>query len=160
MPVSITCSAKILTFAIATFLFILVGIPCEFVMVPGVYILLPPQEVEVHSSCWVHRCIHSAAHSSKRFKLCLPLHYYAKVLVELEKKYRKWIQVRYGYVYQTNLLLENFLKISLKSFESFWLYIWVLVIWLLIVRQMVLRHMLPPMPMYKKTCVQKPPNVF
>ena len=58
--------------------------------------------------------------------------------------------MRYGYVYQTNLLLENFLKISLKSFESFWFYIWVLVIWLLIVRQMVLSHMLSPCLWIKK----------
>ena len=50
MPDNITCSPKIITFPIATFYFILVGVFCEFVIVPGVYILLPPQEVEVHSS--------------------------------------------------------------------------------------------------------------
>ena len=47
MPYSITCSTKILTLVIATFLFILVGILCEFAMVPGVSILLSPQEEEV-----------------------------------------------------------------------------------------------------------------
>ena len=58
MPYCITCSTKILTWAIALFLFILVGVVCEFAMVPGVYILLSPQEKEVHS----------ATRSSKRFK--------------------------------------------------------------------------------------------
>ena len=47
---SITCSTKILTLAIPTFLFILVGVFCEVVRVPGVYILLSPQEEEVHYS--------------------------------------------------------------------------------------------------------------
>ena len=50
MPYSITCSNKILTLAIAPFLFIFVGVICEFAMVPGVYILLSPQEEEVHYS--------------------------------------------------------------------------------------------------------------
>ena len=50
MPYSITCSTKTLTMAIATFLFILVCVLCEFAMVPGVYILLSPQEKEVHCS--------------------------------------------------------------------------------------------------------------
>ena len=35
---------------------------------PGVYILLSPQEKEIHSSFWVQTCTHSATHSSKRFK--------------------------------------------------------------------------------------------
>ena len=50
MPYSITCSTKIFTFAIEPLLVILVGALCEFAMVPGVYILLFPQEEEVHSS--------------------------------------------------------------------------------------------------------------
>ena len=50
MPSSITCSTKILTLAIAPFLFILVGVLCEFAMMSGVYILLFPQEEEVHYS--------------------------------------------------------------------------------------------------------------
>ena len=37
-----------ITSAIAPFLFILVGVFCEFALVPGVYILLSPQEEEVH----------------------------------------------------------------------------------------------------------------
>ena len=68
MSYSITCSTKILTLAIAPLLFILVDVLREFAMVPGVYILLSPQEEEVHYSSWGHRSTHSAAHSSKRFK--------------------------------------------------------------------------------------------
>ena len=41
---------KILTLNISTFLFILVGVLCKFTMVLGVYILLSPQEEEVHLS--------------------------------------------------------------------------------------------------------------
>ena len=107
--------------------------------------------------------VHIQQHINRKYlNRCLPLYYYAKVLVELKKKkkYKKWIQLRYAYAYQTNLLLKNFLKVSLKSFESFWFYIWVLVIWLFFVRQMVLSHLLPLMLMNKKTCVQRPPNVF
>ena len=47
---SVTCSTKILILAIAPFLFILVGVFCEVARVPGVYILLSPQEEEVHYS--------------------------------------------------------------------------------------------------------------
>ena len=57
MPSSIFCSTKSLTLAIAQFLFILVCILCEFAMVPGVSILLSPQEEEVHYFSWGHRCI-------------------------------------------------------------------------------------------------------
>ena len=72
MPFSITCSTKIHTLhtlAIVPFLFILVGVLCEFAMVPGVYILLSlqkkwyailPQSTDVYT--------HLAAHSSNRFK--------------------------------------------------------------------------------------------
>ena len=42
MPYCITCSTKILTLATAPFLFILVGVLCEFAMVPSGYILLSP----------------------------------------------------------------------------------------------------------------------
>ena len=50
MPHSITFSAKILTLAIAPISFVLAGAVCEFVLLPGVYILRPPQEEEMHSS--------------------------------------------------------------------------------------------------------------
>ena len=48
MSYRIFCFTAILTLAIAPFLFILVGAICELAIVPGVYILLPPQEDEVH----------------------------------------------------------------------------------------------------------------
>ena len=44
----IKCFIKILTLAIAPFLFILTGVIFEFDIVPGVYILLSPQEAEVY----------------------------------------------------------------------------------------------------------------
>ena len=49
---SIASSTKILTLTTAPFLFILVGAlsACEVAMVPGMYILLFPQEEEVHFS--------------------------------------------------------------------------------------------------------------
>ena len=70
MSYSIPSSTKILTLTTAPFLFILVGAQSvsQFAMVPGVYILLWPQESEVHSSFWRHRYTHSAAQLSKSFK--------------------------------------------------------------------------------------------
>ena len=65
---------KIFTLAIAPCLFILVGVFCEFAMVPVVYILLSPQEEEVHYSSCGYRCTHSAANSSKDLNLCLTFH--------------------------------------------------------------------------------------
>ena len=58
MSYRIICFTKILTLAIAPFLFILVGVVCEFAIVPGVYILLSPQEEG-------YRKTNSAAHLSK-----------------------------------------------------------------------------------------------
>ena len=55
MSYNSTCSTKILTSAIAPFFFISVGNLCEFFVVPDVYILLFPQEEEVHSSSWGDR---------------------------------------------------------------------------------------------------------
>ena len=54
MSYSVPSSTKILTLTTAPFLFISVGalFVCEFAMVPVVYILLCPQEEEVHSSSW------------------------------------------------------------------------------------------------------------
>ena len=48
MPYRIICFTTNLPLAIASFLFILVGVIFEFAIVPGVYILLSPQEEEVH----------------------------------------------------------------------------------------------------------------
>ena len=52
MPHCITSSAKTLTLAIPIipFLFILVGVLCGFAMKSGMFILLYPQEEEVHAS--------------------------------------------------------------------------------------------------------------
>ena len=49
---NISSSTKVLTLTTAPFLFISVGAlsVCEFAMVPGLDILLCPQEEEVHSS--------------------------------------------------------------------------------------------------------------
>ena len=51
MPYSIPSSTEIPTLATAPFLFILFGVQYvfEFAMVPGVYILLCPQEEKVNS---------------------------------------------------------------------------------------------------------------
>ena len=68
MPYSITCSTKILPLAIAPFLFISWHPLRICYGVSGVYILLSPQEEEVHSSSWGHRCTDTAVHSTKRFK--------------------------------------------------------------------------------------------
>ena len=66
MSYSTICSTKILTLAIAPFLFIS-WVPL-WICYGALYILLSPQEEDVHPSSWEHRCIHWAAHSSKRFK--------------------------------------------------------------------------------------------
>ena len=86
MSYSIPSSNEILTLTTAPILSISVGAlsVCEFAMVPRVYILLCPQEEEVHSSSWGHRYTHSAAQSSKRFKPLPVPNYYGKVIVELE----------------------------------------------------------------------------
>ena len=87
MPYSITSSIKTL---IASFLFILVSILYEFNMVPSVYILLSPQEGEVHSPYWRHRCTHSAAHSSKVFKPLSVITWLCQVIiVDMEKTQTK-----------------------------------------------------------------------
>ena len=59
-------STQILILALAPLVFISVSILCEFAMLPDVYILLFPQEEEVHSSSMRDRCKHLAVHSSKR----------------------------------------------------------------------------------------------
>ena len=86
MSYSVTCSTKILTFAIAPFLFIFVGMICEFAMVPEVYILLSPQEEEVHflpEGTDVH--IHVTMHHVTMPKLLLNW-----------KKHKQEIQLFYG----------------------------------------------------------------
>ena len=67
------------------FLFISVGVLCEFAMMPDVYILSSPQEKKYtlfpeETDEHIRQHIHQ-----KDLNLCLPLCYYAKVIVELEK---------------------------------------------------------------------------
>ena len=88
MSYSILGSTKILTLTTAPFLFISVSALSvfEFAMVPGVYILLCPQQEEVHFSSWVHRFIyiHFQQHNHwKDLNPCLSLYYYDKGIVEL-----------------------------------------------------------------------------
>ena len=101
------------------------------------------QEKEVYSSSWGCRCIHSAAHSSKRFKplstitwLCQSYCWTGKntnkefscpmVLIIKPNSPLKFQSV-FGY---DECLWEIF---SLLSFENFWFYIWVAVVWYLII---------------------------
>ena len=46
--------------------FVSVSILCKFAMLPDVYILLSPQEEEVHSSSWGNRGKRLVAYSPKR----------------------------------------------------------------------------------------------
>ena len=60
------------TLAIVPLLFVSDGVLCEFAMVPDMYILLFPQEEEVHSfflTAYGERCKNLAPHSQKHFKL-------------------------------------------------------------------------------------------
>ena len=86
MSQSITCSIKIFILAIAPFLLILVDFLCEFAMVLCVYILLSPQEEEVHYS---HECktdVHIQQHiHQKDLNLFLTSYGYSKVIDKLEK---------------------------------------------------------------------------
>ena len=152
--------------SIAPFLFILVGILCEFAMLPGVYILLTPQEEEVNSSTWGHRSTHSEIHSWKKFKLFLPLFYYAKVIVELEKHKQGikelncamlmvlviwWSSTsKFQFVFGfkeclSNLFLNNFWKIF-----GFILELGLYDMTFDFLTQMTWSHLLPLMPMNKK----------
>ena len=87
MPYSIPSSPKILTLPTAPFLFTLVGVLSvyEFTMASGVYIYCPfrkkrcallPEGTDVHIQQHIHQ---------KDLNFCLPLCYYGKVIVELEK---------------------------------------------------------------------------
>ena len=88
MSYRIICFTKILTLAIAPFLFILVGVVCEFAIVPGVYILLSPQEEG-------YRKTNSAAHLSK-----------IGLLLSWKKKYKKGIPLCYDVCKETKRHFE------------------------------------------------------
>ena len=124
MSYSISSSNEILTLTTAPIFSISVGAlsVCEFAMVPRVYILLCPQEEEVHSSSWGHGYTHSAAQSSKRFKPLPVSNYYGKVIVELEntqsdqealwKSYLFLISVNVWAIFSTPLLLTSKTKLD------------------------------------------------
>ena len=59
---TISLSTEILILAMVPLSFTLVDINCELAMLPDMYILLSPQEEEVHSSSWGDRCTHLEAH--------------------------------------------------------------------------------------------------
>ena len=80
MSYSITCSTKILTLAIALFLFISIGVLCEFAMVfysplRKSWTLLP-EGTDIHILQHIYQ---------KDLIFCLPLYYYAMVIFELGK---------------------------------------------------------------------------
>ena len=109
MPYIITCLTKSLTLAITPFLLILVGVLCEIAMMPGVEILLSPQEEKVHYFSWGHKCTH--------LNLCLKSYDYAKVIVEFEKTQTRksavlWDQVA---IWISNLFLVS-VNVSEQSF--------------------------------------------
>ena len=153
-----TRSTKILTLAIAWFLFIFVGVICEFVMVPGVYILLSPHEEEIYYSSWGPRCTHSAAHSSKRFKPLLRHVTMLRSLLNWKKTQTRNSAVlimrpssffKFQFVFGFNESLWEIF--SLLDFENFWLYIWVEVVYMTFysTTQMISSHSYP-MSMNKK----------
>ena len=85
MSYSIIFSTKILTLAIAPFLFILVGVLCEFAMMQGVYILLDPQEEGVHYFC-EGTDVHIQQHIHRKYlNLCLTSYQFAKVIMNWKK---------------------------------------------------------------------------
>ena len=133
MPYSITCSTKILTLAMAPFLFILVCILYEFAMVPGVYILVSPQEEE--ALFLGHRCTNSAVHSSRRFKPLSAIIFMEKTQTRNSTLFMVLIiwpssTLKFVFVFYFNECLWAIF--SSLSFENFWSYIWVVVVWLLI----------------------------
>ena len=82
-----TCFTKILTVAIEPPLFTSVGVLCEFAMVPGVYILLSPQEEELNftpedTDAHIQQDIYQ---KDLNLFLFLQLYFYAKVIVESGK---------------------------------------------------------------------------
>ena len=60
---TVSLSTEILILAIVLLSVISVSILCELAMLPDVYIVLSPQEEEMHSSSWGDRCTHLETHS-------------------------------------------------------------------------------------------------
>ena len=63
---TVSLSTQILILVITPISFISVSILCEFATLPDVYILLSPQQEELHCSSWGNRCTYLAAQLSKR----------------------------------------------------------------------------------------------
>ena len=104
MAYGITCSTKILALAIAPFLLILVRVLCEYVTLPGKILsgfffqckLYCPLRKMRYSYLPKGTGAHIQQHIyQKDLNFCLPLYYYAKVIVELEK-HKQGIQLCCG----------------------------------------------------------------
>ena len=118
---TVLLSTQILILAIVPFSFISVSILCEFAMLADVYILLSPQEEDVHSSSWRDRCTHLAAHSPKRL-VCL--------VYTLKKQDCKTIWwAFYQVTHKSTFALNNFIvfwfvgKFTKTNFHTIFFYI-------------------------------------
>ena len=98
-------------------------------MLPGVYIVLSPQEEEVYFSSWGHRCTHSAPHSLKRFKPLSPIILLCQGYCRIEKntKYSLMVLIikpgstlKFQLVFVFNECL--WATFPLLSFETFWIF--------------------------------------
>ena len=105
-------------------------------MVSVAYIILSPQEENVHFPSWGHRCTHSAVQSSKRFK---PICHYI-IMVKSLLNWKK-TQTRNSTVFIVLriwpgstlkfLFLFGFNEclLAILSLLSLWFHIWVAVVW-------------------------------
>ena len=96
-----TCSSKILTLAIAPFLFILAGVLCEFAMVPVVYILLSHQEEE-YTVFPMGTDVHIQPHIHQEdWNLCFDITLLCQGYFWFGKKNKQGIQLCYGVCNET-----------------------------------------------------------
>ena len=147
MPYSITCSTKILTLAIAPFLFI---------SWCSLWICYGARCVKVHCYSWGRRCTHSSANSFKIFKPLFLNILLCQGYCWIETNTNNWVTVLIIRPSSTWKLQFAFgfseclwTIFSLLSFENFWIYIWFPVVWLLILRHRCLyflSHLLPAHP--------------
>ena len=99
--------------------FILVFVLCEFAMVPGVYVLLFPEEEDVHIPEHIYQ---------KDSNLLLPLSYSGKVFVDLEKKINEEFNCVLMLIICSTLKFQFFFFLSnllVLCFENLWFHIWV-----------------------------------
>ena len=128
-------------------------------MVPGGYILLSPQEEEVNYSSRGHRCTHSAAHSSKRFKPLSDMIWLWQGYWWIWKNTNKEFSCVMVFIMRpsnTFIFVSGFNECPWAIFslhywiwENFWFYIWVVVVWFLILQHKWLRVTSYPMLMKK-----------